>query len=63
MKISENCKNCESTKLMHKGQSYCVFFKNSNEIIIMKDDPDSCSFLDANDPEYKVILEEYKLIK
>lgn len=63
MKISENCKNCESTKLMHKGQSYCVFFKNSNEIIIMKDDPDSCSFLDAKDPEYKVIIEEYKLIK
>lgn len=59
MKLSHECWQCGCKKLNYNGDKYCVFDSTSGAVI-MKDDPDKCSFIDGNSDIFRNVYNEFQ---
>ncbi|WP_368488362.1 hypothetical protein [Clostridium sp. BJN0013] len=59
MKISHECWQCGCEKINYEKSKYCVFDSSSGPVI-MKDEPDECSFVDKSSDTFKNVYNEFQ---
>ncbi|KPU46298.1 hypothetical protein OXPF_00850 [Oxobacter pfennigii] len=59
MKFTLECKVCPCVKFTEDDVRYCVFRKPGG-VVVIRDDPDKCVFIEETSIIYKNILEQYE---